>query len=109
MGIIMKDGHQYGVGGFLEKKAQFPSTGWSTTETVNGTTYHVQTISFTSASTDTPIVSIFPISGALPTDSEQAAYDSVAYFTVDPTNKVLKGYSKAVPANSFSVVVKGVA
>lgn len=85
---------------------QFPSTGWTTTETVNGTTYYTQTVSVTSVS-GKPIVGITPISGTLPTGAEQSAFDSVSYFTANDTANTIKGYATSAPANNFAVVVKG--
>lgn len=85
---------------------QFPSTGWATTETVNGTTYYTQTISVTSVS-GKPIVGITPISGTLPTSAEQDAYDSVEYFTADESTNTIKAYATNAPSDTFAVVVKG--
>lgn len=85
---------------------QFPSTGWTTTETVNGTTYYTQTISVTSVS-GKPIVGITPISGTLPTSAEQDAYDSVEYFTADESTNTIKAYATNAPSDTFAVVVKG--
>lgn len=85
---------------------QFPSTGWTTTETVNGTTYYTQTVSVTSVSGN-PIVGITPISGTLPTSAEQRAFNSVSYFTADSTAHTVKGYATSAPSDTFAVVVKG--
>jgi hypothetical protein len=87
---------------------QFSSAGWTTTETVNGTTYYTQTVSVTSVSSDHPEVGIVPISGALPTSAEQDAFNSVEYFTVDKATNTLKGYATSAPSDTFAVVVKGV-
>ena len=88
---------------------QFPSTGWTTTETVNGTTYYTQTVNVSSVSSDHPEVGIVPISGTLPTSAEQSAFNSVEYFTVNRANNTLKGYATSAPSDTFAVVVKGVA
>jgi hypothetical protein len=85
---------------------QFPSTGWTTTETVNGTTYYTQTVSVSSVSSK-PIVGITPLSGTLPTGAEQSAFDSVSYFTANDTTNTIKAYATSAPANTFAVVVKG--
>lgn len=85
---------------------QFPSTGWTTTETVNNTTYYTQTVSVTSVS-GKPIIGITPISGTLPTGAEQSAFDSVSYFTANDTNNTIKAYATSAPANTFAVAVKG--
>lgn len=85
---------------------QFPSTGWTTTETVNGTTYYTQTVSVSGVSSK-PIVGITPLSGTLPTGAEQSAFDSVSYFTANDTTNTIKAYATSAPANTFAVVVKG--
>lgn len=85
---------------------QFLSTGWTTTETVNGTTYYTQTVSVTSVS-GKPIIGITPISGTLPTSAEQDAFDSVEYFTANDTTNTIKGYATSAPSDTFAVVVKG--
>jgi len=85
---------------------QFPSTGWTTTETVNGATYYTQTVSVTSVSGN-PIVSIVPLSGTLPTSAEQKAFDSVSYFTANDTTNTIKAYAETAPSDTFAVVVKG--
>lgn len=85
---------------------QFPSTGWTTTETVNGTTYYTQAVSVTSVS-GKPIIGITPISGTLPTGAEQSAFDSVSYFTANDTNNTIKAYATSAPASTFAVAVKG--
>lgn len=85
---------------------QFPSTGWTTTETVNGTTYYTQTVSVTSVSRK-PIIGITPITGTLPTSAEQDAFDSVEYFTANDTTNTIKGYATSAPSDTFAVVVKG--
>lgn len=109
MGIIMKDGRQYGIGGVLETVVQFESTGWTTTETVDSVTYYTQSVSVQTIGTGHPDIGIVPISGVLPTAAEQTAYDDVNYFTVDHTNKAIKGYAKVAPSTTFAVIVKGVA
>lgn len=85
---------------------QFLSTGWTTTETVNGTTYYTQTVSVSGVS-GKPIVGISPLSGTLPTGAEQSAFDSVSYFTANDTTNTIKAYATSAPANTFAVVVKG--
>jgi hypothetical protein len=85
---------------------QFASTGWTTTETVNGTTYYTQTVSVTSVSGN-PIVGISPISGTLPTSAEQSAFNSVDYFTANDTTNTIKAYATTAPSDTFAVVVKG--
>lgn len=86
---------------------QFSSAGWTTTETVNGTTYYTQTVSVTSVSSDHPEVGIVPISGTLPTNAEQDAFDSVEYFTANDTTNTIKAYATSAPGDTFAVVVKG--
>lgn len=85
---------------------EFPSTGWTTTETVNGTTYYTQTVNVTSVS-GKPIIGITPITGTLPTSTEQDAFDSVEYFTANDTANTIKGYATSAPSDTFAVVVKG--
>ena len=85
---------------------QFPSTGWTTTETVNGTTYYTQTVSVTMVG-GKPIIGITPISGTLPTSAEQKAFDSVSYFTANDTTNTIKAYATSAPSDTFAVVVKG--
>lgn len=109
MGIIMKDGHQYGFGSVLETVLQFESTGWTSTETVNDVTYYTQSVSVQTIGTGHPDIGIAPITGVLPTTDEQTAYDAVNYFTVDHTNKAIKGYAETAPSNTFAIIVKGVA
>lgn len=84
---------------------QFASTGWTTTETVNNTTYYTQTVSVASVS-GKPIIGITPITGTLPTSEEQDSFDSVEYFTANDTANTIKGYATSAPANTFAVVVK---
>ena len=85
---------------------QFPSTGWTTTETINDTTYYTQTISVTSVSGN-PIVSIVPLSGTLPTSAEQDAFNSVEYFTANDTTNTIKAYATTAPTDTFAAIVKG--
>lgn len=86
---------------------QFPSTGWTTTETVNGTTYYTQTVSVANVSSDHPEVGIVPISGTLPTSAEQSAFNAVSYFTANDTTNTIKAYAESAPSDTFAVVVKG--
>ena len=85
---------------------QFPSTGWTTTETVNGTTYYTQTVRVEYV-IEKPIIAISPITGTLPTSAEQSAFNSVDYFTADNTARTIKAYATSAPSDTFAVVVKG--
>lgn len=86
---------------------QFASTDWEE-ETVNGNTYFTQSISVTQVVNEYPYVGISPISGTLPTSSEQEAYNLVSYFTANDSTNVFKAYATSEPETTFAVVVKGV-
>ena len=81
---------------------------WGSSQTVNGRTVYVQTISVTEISEPHPEWGLLSATGAIPSEAEEEAFGTLVALTVDATENEMKVYASETPAIDIVICVKGV-